>query len=91
MTYAFIPLTALALAALALPAAAQQTQTTQMAYSDCLTSIAMVSTSVGMTPQGMRNDPGLTVVRFDTEDGQITVTCSREAGTRVLEIVPEGG
>lgn len=74
----------LAFAGLSANAAAEESVTKQMSFEDCLKTIRSVASDFGVTPMNIVETDILRIVRFNTADGSVLVSCSRPDNKMVL-------
>lgn len=77
---------ALMLAAVVLPAAAQQSTSKSMSFEQCLQVIRQTATELGVAPINIAETSDLRMVRFNTRDGSVLVTCSRPDQKLVMTV-----
>lgn len=86
----FIP--ALAIACLASTAQAQVSSSSQtMSFDQCLATIRQTATQLGVAPINVVETSSLRIVRFNTVDGSVLVTCSRDDNKMVVTKSPRQG
>ena len=81
---AALSFTAAALAVSGAAASPEATKTAKMPFQECLGIIAEVTQETGAMPATLASTGDLRTVRINAEDGFVTVSCDRVAGTMTL-------
>lgn len=68
------------------PVVAQQSSSEDMSFEDCLLIIRRTSEQLGVSHKKIVETDELRIVRYETSDGSVLVTCSRPDGKMVLTV-----
>lgn len=62
------------------------TSSTQMGFADCLQSIRRAAEELGVAPVNIVETDSVRIVRFNTTDGSVLITCSRDDAKMLVTV-----
>jgi len=68
------------------PAIAQESTSMSMTFEECLQTIQKTATQLGVAPVNIVDTTVMRIVRFETRDGSVLVTCSRPDQKMIMTV-----